>query len=97
MQVYAAVHDDMSNYLIVKKRFQNRWWGGALGNPATVNQAGQWAFPGGRQNHGEAAGTTACREFLEETGVDLIGMVDDHGGIAEFFVDPSQTGRALRH
>jgi hypothetical protein len=30
-------------------------------------------------------------------GVDLIGMVDDHGGIAEFFVDPSQTGRALLH
>jgi len=25
-------------------------------------------------------------------GVDLIGMVDDHGGIAEFFVDPEPDG-----
>lgn len=44
----------------------------------------------------DAAGITACRRVALARG-DLIGMADDHGGIAEFFVDPSQTGRALLH
>ncbi|WP_457319349.1 NUDIX domain-containing protein [Stenotrophomonas sp. P5_B8] len=36
-----------------------------------VNQAGQWALPGGRMGLGEAAEPAARREFAEETGTPL--------------------------
>jgi hypothetical protein len=44
----------------------------------------------------DAEGITACRSVALERGRSH-RMVDDHGGIAEFIVDPSQTGRALLH
>lgn len=99
MQVYAAVHDDMSNYLIVRKRYQNRWWGGQSGDSATVNQAGQWALPGGRQDAGETALATARREFLEETGMDLrtvagvtgsVAIARTHYTVVDFDLSPAQ-------
>jgi len=37
--------------------------------------AGQWAFPGGKQEDGETLETCAIRETLEETGYN-IGAVD---------------------
>ncbi|ACF51799.1 NUDIX domain-containing protein [Stenotrophomonas maltophilia] len=47
-----------------------RNWAGT--RPATlVNQAGQWALPGGRMGDAEAAEDAARREFLEETGIVL--------------------------
>ncbi|OUZ11163.1 hypothetical protein BHE97_04740 [Aeromicrobium sp. PE09-221] len=38
-----------------------------------------------------------CRELVTASGMRTVGENDDHGGWAEFFLDPSQTGRALLH
>lgn len=45
-------------------------WAGSQ-NSRLVNQAGQWALPGGRMSDLETAENAARREFLEETGVAL--------------------------
>jgi 8-oxo-dGTP pyrophosphatase MutT (NUDIX family) len=66
-QAYLALHAT-SRFLIVKKRFSNQWWNGAIAGAAIVNQAGQYAFPGGRMNPGETAIEAALREFYEESG-----------------------------
>src|SRR5699024_3523290 len=34
--------------------------------------AGYWNLPGGRIEHGEAPETTLVREFVEETGLDVV-------------------------
>ncbi|TDV30874.1 NUDIX domain-containing protein [Stenotrophomonas sp. CC22-02] len=45
----------------------------------TVNQAGQWALPGGAKGAAEAAEVAARREFAEETGMALdAGYVMEH-------------------
>lgn len=38
-----------------------------------------------------------CRELAVSGGARIIGENDDHGGWAEFFLDPRQTGGALLH
>ncbi len=38
-----------------------------------------------------------CRDLVAGSGMRTVGENDDHGGWAEFFLDPSQTGRALLH
>jgi methylmalonyl-CoA/ethylmalonyl-CoA epimerase len=38
-----------------------------------------------------------CRDLAVAGGARIIGENDDHGGWAEFFVDPRQTGGALLH
>lgn len=38
-----------------------------------------------------------CRDLAAAGGARIIGENDDHGGWAEFFVDPHQTGGALLH
>jgi hypothetical protein len=38
-----------------------------------------------------ASKTWPAAGWRSKRGSISIGMVDDHGGIAEFFVDPSQT------
>lgn len=45
-------------------------WAGSQ-SPRLVNQAGQWALPGGRMSVAETAERAARREFQEETGVEL--------------------------
>jgi 8-oxo-dGTP pyrophosphatase MutT (NUDIX family) len=70
-QVYVAVYDDRSRILIVRKRIRNSFWHGLVGAPAIVNQAGQWALPGGGIDDEESEFVAAQREFLEETGLDL--------------------------
>lgn len=45
-------------------------WAGSQ-SPRLVNQAGQWALPGGRMSGAETAENAARREFQEETGVEL--------------------------
>ena len=71
MQVYAIFCDKSHNVLIVKKKVKNSWWSGGLCAPARVNQAGQWALPGGNLNQDEKPDIGAMREFSEETGIDL--------------------------
>ena len=46
-------------------------------------RAGQWSIPGGRQELGETLAQAACREVLEETGlqVRLTGLLDVVDGI----------------
>jgi 8-oxo-dGTP pyrophosphatase MutT (NUDIX family) len=76
MQVYAALYRTIGvapHFLVVKKREFNNWWklkgdGGGGGPPHLVNQAGQWAFPGGKAESGNWTGD-AKREFTEETGM----------------------------
>ena len=38
-----------------------------------------------------------CRDLAVAGGARIIGENDDHGGWAEFFLDPQQTGGALLH
>jgi methylmalonyl-CoA/ethylmalonyl-CoA epimerase len=38
-----------------------------------------------------------CKHLAMEAGARLVGENDDHGGWAEFFVDPAQVGGALLH
>lgn len=38
-----------------------------------------------------------CKELLAARGATIIGEDDDHGGWAEFFLDPRRTGGALLH
>ncbi len=40
-------------------------------NAGLKNHSGQWAFPGGRQEHGESLEHTALRELNEEVGLAL--------------------------
>jgi 8-oxo-dGTP pyrophosphatase MutT (NUDIX family) len=70
-KAYLALHDEKNRFFLVKKRLRNMWWEGHLAaKPTVVNQAGQWALPGGRRGK-ESPEAAALREFLEETGVDL--------------------------
>ena len=77
-QVYLAILAPQAapwtHALLAKKRVTNRFWKGALQTYTDpVNQAGQWALPGGKQevNDQGSVHTAARREFREETGVDL--------------------------
>jgi methylmalonyl-CoA/ethylmalonyl-CoA epimerase len=38
-----------------------------------------------------------CKQLLSSSGGVVVGEDEDHGGWAEFFLDPSQTGGALMH
>jgi 8-oxo-dGTP pyrophosphatase MutT (NUDIX family) len=78
MQVYLAVQNAKCNTIIVKKRELNHWWGSKAKVEASgsvqsslVNQAGQWALPGGRKEAREPVEEAAVREFSEETGFTL--------------------------
>jgi 8-oxo-dGTP pyrophosphatase MutT (NUDIX family) len=46
---------------------------------ATVNKAGMWALPGGRQDDGEDIWKTGCREVFEEIGLLIDRMMAGHG------------------
>ncbi len=57
------------------------------------NHAGQWAFPGGRLDHGESAEETALREMHEEIGLKLppsaiLGRLDDFATRSGFVITP---------
>jgi hypothetical protein len=39
----------------------------------------------------------SCKELVAAGGARIVGENDDHGGWAEFFVDPRHTGGALLH
>ena len=72
-QVYLAVlapeAGAWTHALLAQKRVTNRFWRGALQtHPSAVNQAGQWALPGGEKKGSESAQEAARREFREETG-----------------------------
>lgn len=71
MQVYALVTDG-TRYLIARKRIVNAFWEyGEVLSLRVVNQAGQWALPGGGREEDETTEECALREFREETGVKL--------------------------
>lgn len=71
MQVYAVLYDNLGLILIAKKREFNRWWRYGLHDSALVNQAGQFAFPGGKQEKEDDVISAAKREFTEETGIEF--------------------------
>lgn len=55
--------------------------------------SGQWAFPGGRMDHGETPEQTALRELSEEVGLkldhrDIIGRLDDFTTRSGFVISP---------
>jgi methylmalonyl-CoA/ethylmalonyl-CoA epimerase len=54
---------------------------------------------GGGLHHVSLATTQlgVCRELAAAGGARIVGECEDHGGWAEFFVDPHQTGGALLH
>ena len=66
--------------LIGRKRCFNAWWQSRLQQWGVVNQAGQWALPGGRIDPGEFPVDQAKKEFKEETGLDL---TEDFGQAAQ--------------
>jgi ADP-ribose pyrophosphatase YjhB (NUDIX family) len=75
MQVYCVVHDG-NNILVAKKNVTNSQWNGQQTREAPVNQAGQYALPGGRvegNNSLQSLVDNAVREFQEETGVGIGG------------------------
>lgn len=88
-QVYLVVHDNIGNYLITKKRCKNSWWNGKTQSPSSfVNQAGQWALPGGEiEAHDETATKAALREFKQETAIDLIDFSPSTGETSEIVRD----------
>jgi methylmalonyl-CoA/ethylmalonyl-CoA epimerase len=45
----------------------------------------------------ETSQISTCKELVSAGGGRIIGENDDHGGWAEFFLDPTQTGGALLH
>lgn len=73
MQVYLALQSRLgATTMIAKKAELNHYWKGKANKRSSlVNQAGQWALPGGSLNHGEQPVAGALREFFEETGCDL--------------------------
>jgi ADP-ribose pyrophosphatase YjhB (NUDIX family) len=75
VQIYLTFCDHDNDFLIVKKREFNKWWGGQVSSQnSLVNQAGQWAFPGGKcecGSGGDDHSADAKREFKEETGLDF--------------------------
>jgi 8-oxo-dGTP pyrophosphatase MutT (NUDIX family) len=71
MQVYLAVHANAGRALIVRKKYTSQWHDGHTVRQWTVNQAGQWALPGGGVNDGEEIQAAALREFQEEAGIIL--------------------------
>ncbi len=66
----------------------------AARRPTTLrNHPGQWAFPGGRLDAGEAPAQTALRELREEVGIHLdqgqvIGALDDFVTRSGFVMSP---------
>ena len=75
-QVYLAILAPQAapwtHALLAKKRVTNRFWKGALQTYTDpVNQAGQWALPGGKMGGTETVHEGAKPEFKEETGYDI--------------------------
>jgi 8-oxo-dGTP pyrophosphatase MutT (NUDIX family) len=75
MQVYLTIRGVIgsggAHYLYVKKREMNSWWKGAQSSaPALVNQAGQYAFIGGKADSGVYI-NEVLRELKEEGGIAL--------------------------
>jgi 8-oxo-dGTP pyrophosphatase MutT (NUDIX family) len=68
MQVYAVIKQG-EKVIITKKAELNTSWGSGIN--AVVNQAGQYALPGGKQENKESVVNTAMRETLEETGYEI--------------------------
>jgi len=45
----------------------------------------------------ETTAIGTCKALTKAGGARIVGECDDHGGWAEFFIDPEQTGGALLH
>jgi bis(5'-nucleosidyl)-tetraphosphatase len=56
------------------------------------HHAGHWSFPKGHADPGETALETACREFVEETGIQDFQVLDDRSYSEEYiFTQKGQT------
>lgn len=56
------------------------------------HHAGHWSFPKGHADPGETALETACREFVEETGIQDFQVLDDRAYSEQYiFTQKGQT------
>lgn len=87
-QVYAVVYCRANaTCLIAEKKTRGVYFAGAAlpnGPGQILNYSGQDVFPGGALNGGEAPQAGAVREFLEETGINLAGMVPVDSAVISF-------------
>lgn len=75
-QVYAVVYDENGCVLMAFKKAKGAYFHGEETTPTTLNSAGQLVVPGGGLEFGESIADGSRREFLEETGVDILKYAD---------------------
>ena len=78
--VYAIVHDGAGRFLMARKNLKSYYYDNTVftAGKKIRKGAGDLTFPGGTRNRGEPYLECALRKFLEETGFDLIGQVDQY-------------------
>lgn len=69
-------HAGNRHVLLATKNFLGTRFGGAPSPATLLNGAGQACFPGGDVHNGETDAQAGQREFLEETGIDMLAPIN---------------------